>query len=546
MVRRLWLALALVAGVALGQLQPGGLVKGDGSESGGGGGSGTVTEFTLGTLSFPLSGSVANGTTTPALSLGLTFTALGDLVYGGAAGAGTRLAGNTTTTRKFLRQTGDGAASAAPAWDTLLAADVPTLNQNTTGSAGSVTGLSVTAGKTLSVAKSMTLTAADDTGVYTLPTGTKTLAATDSNISGTAANLSGTPALPNGTTATTQSASDNSTKLATTAYVDRFSAPNSTTLPATCTVGQIYVDTDATSGSRTYLCESTNTWAVIGSGGAPGGSNTQVQFNDSSAFGGDAQLTFNKTSGLTTITGAGHAGAALLKTAPDSGASFIQLNDNGTMTIDSDTGTGTNPLVIKYAGSTIWTIGFGGTVTQGSTTLASNALGFGGGNEFLSHVSNGVFGIGTSSGAFDATLKLASLQVAGTNGSIANSTRTSELLTLSTGATTTATSGNLAPANSEVTAILARVTTTITTSANWSVAVTSGLAGCTTAWVAIGTTTSAQTGLTAGTTVTFVPASGLRCTVGTASTLTVTLNANPGAGVIRLTPIYTQFTPPTS
>ena len=40
------------------------------------------------------------------------------------------------------------------------------------------------------------------------------------NTSGTAANLSGTPALPNGTTATTQSASDNSTKIASTAYAD--------------------------------------------------------------------------------------------------------------------------------------------------------------------------------------------------------------------------------------------------------------------------------------------------------------------------------------
>lgn len=40
------------------------------------------------------------------------------------------------------------------------------------------------------------------------------------NTTGTAANLSGTPALPNGTTATTQAASDNSTKLATTAYAD--------------------------------------------------------------------------------------------------------------------------------------------------------------------------------------------------------------------------------------------------------------------------------------------------------------------------------------
>jgi len=43
---------------------------------------------------------------------------------------------------------------------------------------------------------------------------------TSINTTGTAANLSGTPALPDGVTATTQSASDNSTKLATTAYAD--------------------------------------------------------------------------------------------------------------------------------------------------------------------------------------------------------------------------------------------------------------------------------------------------------------------------------------
>jgi ribosome modulation factor len=40
------------------------------------------------------------------------------------------------------------------------------------------------------------------------------------NITGDAANLSGTPTLPNGTAATTQAANDNSTKLATTAYVN--------------------------------------------------------------------------------------------------------------------------------------------------------------------------------------------------------------------------------------------------------------------------------------------------------------------------------------
>jgi len=51
--------------------------------------------------------------------------ALGDLAYGTGADAGAKLAGNITTTKKFLRQTGDGAVSAAPAWDTIVATDLP-------------------------------------------------------------------------------------------------------------------------------------------------------------------------------------------------------------------------------------------------------------------------------------------------------------------------------------------------------------------------------------------------------------------------------------
>lgn len=51
-------------------------------------------------------------------------SALGDTIYGGASGAATKLLGNTTSTKKFLRQTGDGTASAAPAWDTVTKTDV--------------------------------------------------------------------------------------------------------------------------------------------------------------------------------------------------------------------------------------------------------------------------------------------------------------------------------------------------------------------------------------------------------------------------------------
>lgn len=56
---------------------------------------------------------------------GLTSYTLGDVVYASGGTTLSKLAGNTTTTRKFLRQTGDGTNSAAPAWDTIAAADIP-------------------------------------------------------------------------------------------------------------------------------------------------------------------------------------------------------------------------------------------------------------------------------------------------------------------------------------------------------------------------------------------------------------------------------------
>lgn len=103
-------------------------------------------------------------------------TTLGDTVYENATPAAARLAGNTTTTKEYLSQTGNGSISAAPAWAQVAAADLsngvtgsgavvlatspalvtpalgtpasgaltnctfPTLNQNTTGTAGGLTG----------------------------------------------------------------------------------------------------------------------------------------------------------------------------------------------------------------------------------------------------------------------------------------------------------------------------------------------------------------------------------------------------------------------
>jgi len=59
---------------------------------------------------------------------------LGDVMVGNATPTPkwSRLAGQITTTRKFLRQTGNAAISAVPVWDTILDADIPSYaNWNT-------------------------------------------------------------------------------------------------------------------------------------------------------------------------------------------------------------------------------------------------------------------------------------------------------------------------------------------------------------------------------------------------------------------------------
>ena len=71
----------------------------------------------------------ATGPTGPTGASGTTaLTTLGDLLYHNGTTAA-RLAGNTTSTRKFLRQTGTGSVSAAPEWDTVLASDVSAIQQ---------------------------------------------------------------------------------------------------------------------------------------------------------------------------------------------------------------------------------------------------------------------------------------------------------------------------------------------------------------------------------------------------------------------------------
>ncbi len=93
------------------------------------------------TASQTLTGVSIDGTAGKATNMvgGNGTTLLGSIGYQSNTDTTTMLGPNTTTTKKFLTMTGDGTNGVAPGWNTILAADVPTLNQSTTGSAATLT-----------------------------------------------------------------------------------------------------------------------------------------------------------------------------------------------------------------------------------------------------------------------------------------------------------------------------------------------------------------------------------------------------------------------
>ena len=89
----------------------------------------------------------------------------------------------------------------------------------------------------------------------------------------------------------------------------------------------------ASGGGTTNFLRADGTFAAP-PGGSPGGSNTQIQFNDSSAFGGDADLTWNKTTNVMTVTG------------------DVNLSDGGTYTTTLQTITPTAARTISFPDAT--------------------------------------------------------------------------------------------------------------------------------------------------------------------------------------------------
>ncbi len=100
--------------------------------------------------------------------------------------------------------------------------------------------------------------------------------------------------------------------------------------------------------------------------GAPGGANTQVQFNSNGAFGGNAGFTFNGTSSVTINTAGTSTGFLTVGTSGFSGSSISISGNNGLAVLKAqDGGTPANNVAS--------TVGFVGTNYQTTTNCSVNS-----------------------------------------------------------------------------------------------------------------------------------------------------------------------------
>jgi hypothetical protein len=125
-----------------------------------------------------------------------------------------------------------------------------------------------------------------------------------------------------------------------------------------------------TSNSGKYLTTNgtTTSWATVSGGGSPGGSTTQIQYNNVGAFGGSANLTFDGTNVQIGATGA-------LRFADTDSSNYVAfkapgtVSSNVTWTLPATDGTSSQVLSTNGSGTLSWA-----TVSGGSATVANGCI----------------------------------------------------------------------------------------------------------------------------------------------------------------------------
>ena len=376
-------------------------------------GSGSIVLATSPTLVSPALGTPSSVTLTNAtglpISTGLTGTGTGVLtalaVNVGSAGAfvtfngalGTPSSGNLTNCTGISPSNISGLGAGVATWlGTPSSANLAAAVTDETGSGSLVFATSPTlVTPDLGTPSAATLTNATglpiSTGVSGLGTGVATFLATptSANLASAVTDETGSgplvfatsPTFTSQVTLGTQSTTRGTLVLANTTAGSKavtLQSSNSTaaaytlTFPAAAPVNGYYLQTD-TNGVLS--------WAAGGGGGggSPGGSNTQVQFNNAGAFGGDAAFTFvNGTGTATMALGVASTTSAALKLYNSSSANSVSIASGNntaawTLTLPVDDGTSGQALTTDGSGNTTWTtiqsgLAVGTTAISGGTS----------------------------------------------------------------------------------------------------------------------------------------------------------------------------------
>ena len=109
--------------------------------------------------------------------------------------------------------------------------------------------------------------------------------------------------------------------------------------------------------------------AAAGGGGTPGGTDTQVQFNDGGAFGGDSGFTFDKTNNTLNVTGATITASDpiidMAQTWNNAAVTFTAIKANVT---DTASAAGSLLMDLQVGGVSQFSVGKGGIVTLPSSS----------------------------------------------------------------------------------------------------------------------------------------------------------------------------------
>jgi hypothetical protein len=324
----------------------------------------------------PISTGVSGLGTNVATALGVNVGTAGSFVVNGGA-LGTPSSGTLTNATGLPISTGvSGLGSGVATWlATPSSANLAAAVTDETGSGALVFATSPTlVTPNLGTPSAATLTNATglpiSTGVSGLGAGVATFLATPSsaNLAAAVTDETGTgslvfsnsPTFNDDITLGVPSTTRGELILAnTTANTVRVRSSNSTaasytlTLPAASPVNGYYLQTDV---------NGVLSWAAGGGGGggSPGGSNTQIQFNNAGAFGGDAAFTFvNGTGTATTTLGVASTTSGALKLYNSASANSVTIQSGNntaawTLTLPVDDGTNGQLLQTDGNGNLSW------------------------------------------------------------------------------------------------------------------------------------------------------------------------------------------------